>query len=145
MRKFVLAAAALALPLTATPLHADAHMEAPQLANKEWYNIVFFKFHPGKMGEAMELIEVFEAVDQALGRESPRGLHMNTGEWDMIVAFKMEDGIAAMGWETNPRSEAWNAELARQLGSEEAVREHWAKWQSTIARSESHIAHVDLD
>ena len=145
MRKLAIFAAALALPLTATPLHADAHMEAPQVAAKDWYSVVFIKFKPGKMGEAMELISAFQAVDEALGREGPIAMHMDTGEWDMMVAFKMEDGIAAMGWESNPRNEEWNAELARQLGGEEAAAAHWAKYLATIARSESHIAHIDLD
>ena len=146
MRKLLLVAGALALPLAATPLSADAHMEAaPTLAKKDWYNVVFIKFHPGKMPEAMELVEAFQAVDAALGRDGPMALHMNTGEWDMVLAFKMEDGIAAMGWESNPRGDEWNAELERQLGGEEAVREHWAKYQALVASAQTHIAHVDLD
>lgn len=133
--------------MMATPAFADGHSEAaePELANKDWYNIVFIKFEEGKAGEAMEMIEAFMAVDEALGREGPMGFHMDTGEWDMMVAFKMEDGIAAMGWASNPRGQEWNAELARQLGGEEAAREHWERYMSLVARSQNHIAHIDLD
>ncbi|EAQ29922.1 hypothetical protein NAP1_04080 [Erythrobacter sp. NAP1] len=147
MRILLAAAAALAVPFAATPAMAEAHMDAaePELAKKDWYSVVFFKFHPGKMQEAMKLIEAFVKVDEALGRDGPMALHMDTGEWDMVVAFKMEDGIASMGWENNPRNEEWNAELARQLGGEEAVAAHWAKYMATVDRSQNHIGHIDLD
>ena len=147
MRRIMMAAAALAVPVVATPAFADAHMEAaePELAKKDWYNVVFIKFHPGKVEEAMKLIDAFVKVDEALGRQGPIAMHMDTGEWDMMVAFKMEDGIASMGWKSNPSGEAWNAELARQLGGEEAAREHWAKYMATVATSTSHIGHIDLD
>lgn len=148
MRKLLMAAAAFAAPMmVATPAYADAHAEAaePELANKDWYSMVFIKFHEGRAGEAMELIEAFMAVDEALGRDGPMGFHMDTGEWDMVVAFKMEGGIAEMGWASNPAGDEWNAELARQLGGEEAAREHWAKYLALVARAENHIAHIDLD
>lgn len=147
MRTIIIAAAALALPMSATPALADAHMEAsePELANKEWYNVVFIKFHPGKTREAMELIEAFAKVDEALGREGPIALHMDTGEWNMMIAFKMENGIASMGWKSNPAGDEWDAELARQLGGEEAARAHWEKYLATVASTVSHVAHMDFD
>ncbi|MEM8726226.1 MAG: hypothetical protein AAGE86_11960 [Pseudomonadota bacterium] len=141
MRKSLMIAAALALPLVATPALA----QEPELANKEWYNVVFIDFHEGKTEEAMKLIESFMKVDEALGREGPIAMHMNTGEWDMMVAFKMEDGIGEMGWKSNPRNEAWNAELARQLGGEDKAVEHWGKYLALVKESRTEIAHVDLD
>ena len=144
MRKTLMIAAAFAMPLTATPAIADNHAEAPELAKKDWYQVVFIKFHEGKQEEAMKLIEAFVAVDEALAREGPIAMHMDTGEWDMMVAFKMEDGIAQMGWASNPRNDEWNAELARQLGGEDKAAEHWQKYMATVADSRAEVAHVDL-
>lgn len=144
MKKLVIAAAAMGLAIPAAPALADNHA-TPELAKKDWYNIVYIDFHEGKTQEAMKLIESFIAVDDALGREGPIAFHMNTGDWDMMVAFKMEDGIASMGWASNPRDEAWNAELARQLGGEEKVAEHWGKYMALVRDSRTQIAHVDLE
>ena len=96
------------------------------------------------MREAMEMIEAFQKVDEALGRDEPMGFHMETGEWDMVVVFKMHDGIQQMGWASNPRGAEWNAELARQLGGEDKAREDWQKYLSLVANSRSEIAHIDL-
>jgi hypothetical protein len=146
MRKILLTAAAFGLATTmgAAPAVADDHASAPELAKKDWYEIVYIKFHAGKTREAMKMIEAFQNVDKALGREGPIGFHMNTGDWDMMIAFKMEDGIAQMGWASNPRNEEWDAELARQLGGEDKAREHWAKYLSLVADSRSEVAHIDL-
>jgi hypothetical protein len=147
MRKILIAAAALAVPFMAAPASADGHMTAaaPELAKKDWYRIVVISFHQGKADEGMKLIEAFMAVDKALGRKGPMAFHMDTGAWDMLVAFKMDDGIASMGWKDDPADKAWNAELARQLGGEEAARAHWAKYNAAVASSVVNIAHIDLD
>ena len=146
MRKSLLIAAAFALPFAATPALADDHEgDKPELANKDWYNIVYIDFHDGKVAEAKSLIEAFMKVDAALGEEGPIAFAMNSGEWDMMVAFKMQEGIGSMGWKDNPRQAKWNAELARQLGGEDKAAEHWAKYLATVKRSSSDIAHIDLD
>lgn len=147
MRKILLTAAAFGLATTfsSAPALADDHAaETPELAKKDWYEIVHIKFHSGKMREAMEMIEAFQKVDEALGRDEPMGFHMEAGEWDMVVVFKMHDGIQQMGWASNPRGAEWNAELARQLGGEDKAREHWQKYLSLVANSRSEIAHIDL-
>lgn len=146
MRKILLIAAAFAVPMMASPVLAEAHSEStPELAKQDWYRVVMVKFHPGKWGEAQEMIEAFRAVDEALGREPPVELHMTTGEWDMITIFKMHNGIAAMGWAENPLRSEWRAEFTRQRGGEDAARAFWAKYESLIAASEMDIAHIDTE
>ncbi|MEM6858643.1 MAG: hypothetical protein AAF559_12290 [Pseudomonadota bacterium] len=133
---------ALALPFGAAPAYADGHTEpTPEIADKDWYNVVYYRFHEGKMGEAIELVEAFAKVDEALGSE-PFGLVMSSGEWDMVVAFKMEGGIAEMGWQNNPAADAWNAEFERQLGSKEAVAQHWQKFYSIVKDRQFEIGYV---
>lgn len=146
MNKLIAIAAALAVPMAVVPASAQDDMAAePVVANKDWYNVVYFDFKQGKTGEAMKLIEAFQAVDETLGREGPIAMRFASGEWDMMVAFKMDGGIAEMGWESNPAGREWNEELARQLGGADAVSAHWAKFNDLIARSKSEIAYVDLD
>lgn len=145
MKKLALIAAALAVPMAVGPASAqDDITTQPVVAKKDWYNVVYFDFKPGMTGEAMELIEAFQAVDTKLGRDGPIAMRFASGEWDMMVAFKMDGGIAEMGWESNPAGREWDEELARQLGGADAVKAHWKKFNDLIARSKSEIAYIDL-
>ena len=146
MRREIMMAAALALPFASVPALADGHMEAaPEVANKDWYSVVYIDFKPGKTGEAMKLIKEFIAVDKALGRTPPMMMRMNSGPYDVMVVFPMRDGIAAMGWKDNPESDKWDAKLAERLGGEDKVKEHWDKYNALVASASSQIAHVDND
>ena len=146
MRKIVILAAALAMPLAATPAAADGHEEAkPELANKDWYNVVSMRFHAGKQADAMELIKMFIATDKALGLEPPIMLNMSTGEYDVMVMFKMREGIASMGWKNSPSGKKWNAKFTELVGGEEKAKEHWEKFGKVVAASSSDIGSYDID
>lgn len=146
MRKLAILAAALVLPLAVTPAAADGHEEAkPELANKDWYNVVSMRFHAGKQREAMDLIKMFIATDKALGLEPPMMLDMSTGEYDVMVVFKMREGIAQMGWKSSPSGKKWNEKFTELVGGEEKAREHWEKFGALVAASSSDIGSYDID
>ncbi|WP_128892396.1 hypothetical protein [Erythrobacter sp. HKB08] len=126
------------------PAAADNHA-APELAEVDWYRVMMIKWKPGKAGRAHEMIDQFRKVDEALGLSGGVDIHMNTGEWDSIVALPMRQGIAAMGWKENPEGKKWDDELARQLGGKEKVEEMWKEFDSLIARQQRHIGHIDRD
>ncbi len=146
MRKLAMIIATLALPMGAVPALADGHMGGePELANKDWYRVVHIDFKPGKTREALALIKEFIATDRAMDREPAMVVRLNTGPHDVMMMFPMRQGIASMGWASNPQGEAWNKKLEERLGGREKVREHWAKYRSTIANSTSAVAHIDKD
>ncbi|NVE94295.1 hypothetical protein [Altererythrobacter lutimaris] len=144
MRKFLLATAAFGLTLTAAPAIADDHEKAERkLAEVTWYRISMIKWKHGKGDRAHEIIDMYEKVDAALGSDDVIDLHMNTGEWNSIVAFKMKDGIQSMAYQPTGEPDPWDVEFAKQVGGEEKAKEIHAEFQSLIAVEERHIGHID--
>ncbi|MBX7541800.1 hypothetical protein [Qipengyuania sphaerica] len=144
MKKLILMAAAIGLAIPAAPALADDH-ETPELSKVDWYRVSMIKWKPGKGGRAHEIIEMYEKVDKALGWEGVLDFHMQTGEYDSIVALPMRSGIAEMGWATNPAVKQWEAEFARQVGGEEKAKAIWDEFNSLILREDRHIGHIDRD
>ena len=142
MKKLVLTAAALGLCLTATPTFAQ---DEPELREVDWYRVNLIKWKSGKGDRAHEIIEMFEKVDEALGRNDVIDFHMATGEWNSIVAFKMTRGIASMGWKTNPDNDAWEAEFIKQVGGEDKAKALWAEFDDCILEEQRNIGHIDIN
>lgn len=143
MKKLLITAAAFGLAIPVTPALSDDH--TPELAEVDWYRVNMIKWKAGKAGRAHEIIEMFEKVDAALGRNDVIDIHMNTGEWDSIVAMPMRQGIAAMGWKENPEGKKWDAEFVKQMGGEEAAKAIWDEFDSLIASRQRHLGHIDQD
>ena len=144
MKKLMLAAAALGLGLGAAPALADNH-ETPELREVDWYRVHFIKWKEGKGDRAHEIIEMFEKVDEALGRNDVIDFHMATGEWDSVVAMKMRHGIAAMGWKKNPDGDAWFKEFARQVGGEDKAKALDVEFNECIDEQRFEIGHIDVN
>lgn len=144
MSKLLLATAALGLTMTGAPAIADDHEAAErELREVTWYRINMIKWKVGKGDRAHEIIDMFEKVDMALGRNDVIDLHMNTGEWNSIVAFKMKDGIQGMAYKRSEEPDPWDVEFAKQVGGEDKAKELYAEFQSLIAKEEMHIGHID--
>lgn len=143
MKKLALtiAAAAMAAGSLAVPVAA----EAQELREVDWYRIQMIKWKEGKGERAHQIIEMFEKVDQALGWNDVIDFHMGTGEWDSIVAIKMRNGIAAMGWKTNPDNDKWEAEFARQAGGEDKAKALFAEFEECMLDSRTEIGHIDIN
>jgi len=143
MKKLIIAAAAIGLAIPAAPAFADDH--EPSLMEVDWYRVNLIKWKPGMGDRAHEIIEMYEKVDAALGRNDVIDFHMATGEWDSIVAMPMRNGIAAMGWAENPDGAAWRAEFAKQVGGEDKAKALWDEFETLILRRQRHIGHIDRD
>ena len=144
MKKLMLAAAAAAVLCAPTTALADDHA-APELRQIAWYQVNLIKWKEGKGGRAHEIIQKFEEVDKALGREGIIDLHMGTGEWNSIVAIPMIHGPAAMAWQTNPADEEWNAKFIEMNGGEEAAMKLWMEFSDCILEQRRQIGHIDID
>ena len=129
----------LALFLAAPALAQD--MEAKKLEDPQWRSVVMVKYPPGKMGRAMELIDEFQKVTEKAGTPNPElTVRMATGEWDLMVIWRMEGGISDMDWDTSPNNVKWRKAGAEHFGSEEKMKEAWQEYRSLIMESERDIA-----
>ncbi len=144
MQKLLLAAAAaLTLPFGAVPALADGHeMAQPEMLEQDWHRVTMVKFHPGKRERASEIIEMFNKTSQTMGEALPLQIHMNTGAWDMIVAFPMKHGIAQMGWRDTPENKAWQAEFAKMVGGKDKAQAIFKEFDSLVADRQQHIGHT---
>ena len=145
MKNFVIAAAiaAMAAPLAAGS--AMAQTATPELSKVNWYRVEMIKWKPGKGERAHEIIELFEKADVEAGMKGVIDIHMNTGEWDSVVAFPMTNGIAQMGWASNPEDKKWEAIFARQVGGEDKAKALYEEFESLIANRQRHVGHIDRD
>ena len=142
MKKLLLTVAALGMGLTTVSVPTDA--TAQEMREVDWYEIHLIKWKAGKGARAHEIIEMYEKVDEALGRNDVTDFHMQTGEWHSIVAFKMQDGPAAMAWKENPRDKAWEAEFVKQVGGEGKAKALWAEFEDCVLEMQRHIGHIDV-
>jgi hypothetical protein len=143
MKKLLLTVAALGMGMTAAS--APTAASAQEMREVDWYNISMIKWKSGKGERAHEIIEMYEKVDEALGRNDVMDFHMQTGEWHSIVAFKMKDGPAAMAWKENPYDKAWEVEFAKQVGGEDKAKALWAEFNDAILEEQRQIGHIDVN
>lgn len=147
MRKFVSIAAAAALAAIPAAAVADGHEEGPTIReNAEYLNIIMIDIKPGKRGRAEEIIDdYFRKASEAAGTQKPYMVHLQTGSWDFIVAWNMEDGPVEFTYTNNPDGAKWFAALAELTGGEEQAQALWDEYQSLIARSNSMLGHHHTD
>ena len=143
MKKLLLAAAAIGMGLTTAS--APTIATAQEMREVDWYYVNMIKWKSGKGERAHEIIQMFEKVDAALGRNDVTDFHMQTGEWHSIVAFKMKDGPQAMAWKANPYNDEWNAEFAKQVGGEDKAKALWAEFNDCILEEQRHVGHIDIN
>ena len=125
----------------AAPVLAQDELVAKKLDDPQWRSVVMVKFHSGKMGRAMELIDEFQQVTKKAGTPGPElALRMSTGEWDMMMVWLMEGGISDMDWDTSPNSVKWRMAAAEHFGSADKFKATWEEYRSLIMESKRDIA-----
>lgn len=145
MKKLTLAAiAATTMALAGVGPIMPIVAQAQELREVDWYQIHLIKWKAGKRTRALEIIELFEATDKALGRKDVIDFHMSTGPWHSIVAVKMRSGIAEMGWKTNLDGDAWDKKFAELNGGEEKAKALYAEFEECIQDQQTHIGHIDV-
>ena len=67
-------------------------------------------------------------------------LEMNSGEYDLMVVWKMKDGIEDMNWEVSPNDVKWYNSFLNVVGSKEKADEIDAEYQACIRSSKGELA-----
>jgi hypothetical protein len=114
--------------------------EAQRYENVDWHNVVLVDFKPGKTGRAMEIIDDhFTPASEQAGTQVPRMMELQTGPWDVMLIWTMEEGPSEMTWEISPEGLRFQEALVEVVGSEEDVEEIWDEYYSLVDRSTSYI------
>jgi len=133
-RRIVIGMIAVALVAFSIQLSADA---ADNL-NASWYQVVSFKFKPGKTTEALQIIhDHFHKVDKAIGRKV-MPFDYTTGEWDHVVYFPLD--TAKM--DTIPSQTEFMKTLADQEGGKEQAQKLFQSFFDMVVASKSEIAQL---
>lgn len=141
MRKSLMVATALAVLCVPATVSAQ-EMTPERIKDVTWHMVELVKFHPGKRERAMEIIEnYFAPADRDAGGGNVIDLHLDTGEWDAIVAFPMNGGPADLTWGTSPDEIKWMNALAVRAGGMDKARALLTEWDTLVASSENHVAH----
>ena len=138
-------AVAAALTMFAVPASAQDDDDGPitQGEDAKYISVTHVKYHPGKRERAMEIIaEHFVKASEAAGTPGPLGvIHFQTGEWDALVVWRLEGGMADLEWYRSADNIKWFAALAEQEGGEEAASALMAEYQGLIDEAETDVGH----
>ena len=101
------------------------------------------KFHPGKRGRAQEIIADYfmKAMD---GNEiKPTEIHVNYGDYDLIMMWPMPGGTDMISWRNNPYfAKAWG-KLQELAGGEEEAEALVSEFDSLIKDETEMLVHID--
>lgn len=115
MRSLIRVAALSLLISTAVPLAAQEMAAPKKHENSSWLMMVNVKFKPGKIDDAMKIInEHFAPAGMAIGMTDVRVLHHVGGPWDLTLMFPMPEGPRQLEWAVTPQDAKWIAEMAKR-------------------------------
>jgi hypothetical protein len=134
LRRVVIGTIGVALVALAIQVSADA----ADNQNTSWYQVVSFRFKPGKTTEALQIIhEHFHKVEKTIGRKV-MPFDYTTGEWDHVVYFPLD--TAKM--DTTPSQAEFMKALADQEGGKEQAQKLFQSSFELVVASKSEIAQL---
>ncbi|WP_224489320.1 hypothetical protein [Robertkochia flava] len=115
--------------------------EAKKYDNPEWYSFVYVDYHPGMMGEARDIINnYFKKASAQAGTPTPvMEISLAAGEYDMLIVWKMQDGVEGLNWQTSPNQIKWRNAMNELAGSPEKAEEIMAQYRKCLRASSSNM------
>ena len=142
-------AVALAFPMAALPAQADNHQQAQpeRIDTHGWAMIEYIKLKPGAGQRAEEIVrDYFLPADRMVDAQSGiHGLHMMTGEWDMVYVFPLKDGVTDLTWRRSPDQIAWIEKMAEIAGGMDQAMAIMTEWDSLVAHRERALGYLPAD
>ena len=137
-------AVSLALIFCSTP--ALAQDDGPtKREGVEYIRIVFTDFKPDKLIEARGIIDDhFVPASEKAGTPGPAlTIHFQTGEWDTINLWALDEGMAELEWTrgSHPNFVKWKAALDEQAGGEDEGWEIINRFRAAIASRRTEVGH----
>ena len=129
----------------------QAQEEAPKAKkydSPEWKRVVYVDFHNGKMGTAMKIIKkYYRPASEKAGTPGPSLMAvMETGEYDLMIVWDLQDGVESLNWDVSPNNIKWAKALEEVAGSKEKAQELRDKYSACVRSSTSDLVRVaDMD
>ena len=89
--------------------------------NVTWHSITMIEYKPGTVDEARILIQKFDAASEAAGTALPDTYWFESGKYDLIVTWKLNESNTDFEGKWSPHGETWWNALVELEGSEEAA------------------------
>jgi hypothetical protein len=140
---WALGLAVLGLFLLTAPAQAQEEgPEAQRLEGVTWNSVVLIDFKAGEEDRAMEIASNnFIAASKKAGTQVPRVIDLQTGPWDTMLVWTMEDGPSEMTWETSPEQVKHQKTMMEMVGGKKEMEKTWEEYTSLINRSTSFIGY----
>ncbi len=120
--KTIILSLSLVFTLSSFIAHAE-ELKAKKLENVEFLSISYTDFKPGKADRAMEIIrEHYFPASKKAGTQVPYIVRLQSGEWDMVTAWKLKDGYSSMEWELTADGVKWMSAFMKQEGEEKSKK-----------------------
>lgn len=124
----------------ASPAAAQEDRQAKRYENVDWHQVVLVDFKHGKKTRAMEIVrEYYDPATEKSGTQRPRAIEFQTGPWDMMLIWTMEDGPSEMTWETHPEGLKWMNAVAEIAGGEDKAQKILDEYNGLIVRTTSFV------
>lgn len=141
MKTIKTAIVALVFLLASVGTVQSQEMKVKKYDNPEWVRVGMIKFKPMMKEKAQSIINnYFVKADMALGKKGPTAFDMATGEYDMIVAFPMDQGIETLNYEMSDSDIAWIKELSKLTGGQEQAMAKLQEFYGMVDKMTSDIA-----
>jgi len=132
----------VALFLCSTP--ALAQDDSPiKREGVKYVQIEYVTYKPDKRSEAREIIEDhFVPAGEKANLPGPTlVIHLQTGDWNEIIVWPLEEGMANLEWIAGPSFVKWKAALDEQEGGADKANELMRRFDATIARRRFEVGH----
>lgn len=122
-------------------LYAQADGPKPEkYSDVVWHKVSVVDYKPGKAEEAKKIVAKFQSAAAAAGTPVPVEHWFDTGKYDIMVIWELQDSPADLEWIWSPDGVKWWNALVAQEGSEEAAQKIQDDYNSLIASSTTNIS-----
>ncbi|MBS7670519.1 hypothetical protein [Croceicoccus gelatinilyticus] len=137
MKTAVLATVTLGLSVS-----AHAQVEMKEDPGRSAYRILYLEIEDGKWDRFEEIAKIMNEISVEAGQKPATIMHMNSGDWPVMVMIPMEGGMAEMDYSISPTGAAWRNAGIKKLGSKEELEALDKEMGELIASSTSELGHT---
>jgi hypothetical protein len=138
MKKLTLLVSALFLG-TGLFAHPDEPIPSKH-TNYSWHTVTVIDYKPGAEESARKFIQKFESASVAAGTSEPVIHWFETGKYDLVITWNLDESPANDKWAWSPEGEDWWNALVAQEGSVAAAQQVQDDYTALIASSVTNVA-----
>jgi hypothetical protein len=103
---------------------AQSDLKPKKFDNPQWKEMVYIDFQVGKDERAMTIIKEYfiKAAKKAGLQEPEMMLSMISGEWNLVLIWRMKGGVEDLNWEISPDNVAWMKALGEVAGGADKAK-----------------------